>query len=341
MLLKDLSPNNALPQTVLRLLGLSLVLMVQGCSPLGEPVDPEKSNYHYYNNSKTEIRYSPMGNWFELGNSYIPADVESFSVFSKWLSKDKNQLFFESFPVENNIIDHATFYAKDDLYHADIGFDKDFAYAFVKTYKNKKTQVMAKVIEGANPQTYVRTDGTWANDGTHHYYNNNRLNVDFDSFRTLNDFFAKDKAKTYVRNDSTFTAFESDITSLAILENSNHAIDHKMVYWLPFFTKESANLIAIPYNDKRDVKFLNRYFLKIANTIYYDGSARKDIEAKSFEIIDHSYAKDATNVYYKDQIIPHADAASFGKKENSYLYEDKNATYVKGRMKEKKSTGQH
>lgn len=323
-------------KTIFTVLLAPFLWLVHACSPLGDPVDAEKSNSHYYNKDNTQIRYSPMGNWFELGNSAMKADVKSFEVLSRWLSRDKNHVYFEAYQVENAQIDLATFEVKNTDFMTNIAFDKDFVYAFSKVYKNNSYHGVVKVVEGADPNRYERTDWVWANDGTHHFYNDNRIAADFDSFQTLNDYFAKDNYKTFVKNDTIFEAFEADINTLKILDKSNHALDNNKVYWLPFFTKNSPNLRAIPYENEAKVAFLNRYFLRIADTIYFDGTARKDIDANSFEIIDHSYAKDASKVYYKDQVISNADPISFKPLEGSYKYADKNGVYHKGKLEKNK-----
>ena len=314
-----------------------LLWFLHSCSPLGEPVDAAKSNNHYYNHDKSQIRYSPMGNWFELGNSAMKADINSFEVLNRWLSKDKNHLFYEAYEVKNAKIDRSTFTVKEKDYMTNIGFDKDYVYAFRKVFKNKSHHGVVKIIEYADPKTYERTDWDWANDGKHHFYRDNRIDADFASFKTINDYFAKDDYKAYVRNDTLFAAFDADNTTLQILDKSAHSIDNKNVYWLPFFTKNSPNLLTIPYENEAEVRMLNRFFLRIANTIYFDGVARKDIDATSFEIIDHSYAKDAAHVYYRDKVIPNADAASFKRLEGSYKYTDKNGVYHDGKLEEKKT----
>ncbi|QCW99116.1 hypothetical protein FGM00_02920 [Aggregatimonas sangjinii] len=322
-------------KNLLKILFAPLLWLFHSCSPLGNPVDPEKSDSHYYNNSKSEIRYSPMGNWFELGNTGMHADVESFEVFNRWLGRDKDQLFYEAYAVTNLPIDLATFRVKDEDYMAHIGFDSNFVYAFDKVYEGDAYRGRATIIDGADPKTYVQTDIDWANDGKLHFFRNHKIEADFDSFQPLNDYFAKDSSRAYVRNDNCFESFGADVASLELLGESSHTIDKKNVYWLPFFTENASNPIALPYADKAEVEILNPYFLRVADTIYYDGQARPDIDNQSFEIIDHSYAKDATHVYYKDNIVENADVATFRRLEGSYKYIDKNGTYHEGRLEEK------
>jgi len=72
-----------------------LMLFIAGCSPLGDPVDPEVSNSYYYSPGKDQILYSPQGNWFERELTEMPeADVESFKPLSSGTAVDKQRVFF-------------------------------------------------------------------------------------------------------------------------------------------------------------------------------------------------------------------------------------------------------
>lgn len=322
-------------KSFLKIMAAPILWLFQSCSPLGNPVDSDKSDSHYYNNNASQIRYSPMGNWFELGNSAMKADVESFQVFNKWLSRDNMNIFYEAYKVEDQTIDLSTFKVMNNEFMNDIGFDKNHVYVFTKVYKGNSYHGAAKIIEGADPKTYTRTDWLWAKDGKHHYYRDNPIDADYASFKPINNYFAVDNRSTYVRNDTIFKSFDADVATFKLLGKSSHGIDHKNVYWLPFFTKNSPHLLTIPYEPEAEVEFLNRYFLRIGKTIYYDGKVRADIDGESFEIIDHSYAKDANFVYYKDRSIPNADPESFKPMEDSYKYEDKNGLYHEGKLQEK------
>jgi len=326
-------------KTIFKILAAPFLWLLQSCSPLGTPVDEEKSNSHYYNTSKSQIRYSPMGNWFELGNSAMKADVESFEVFNRWLSKDKDHLFFESHIVENSTIDLATFHVKKGDYMGFTGFDKNFVYSFDKVFKNKSHKGVATKIEGADPKTFKRTTFQWGNDGKYHFYQDSRLNADFHSFEVLNDYFAKDKHRIFSRNNDKFEPLSAFVDSFQILDESAHGIDEQQLYWKPFFKNKHMGLITISYEkgNRESIKLLSRSFLQIGDSIYYDGLIRTDIDTISFEVIDHSYSKDANYVYYEGQIIEGADPMSFKKMENSYRYHDKNGTYHEGKRVEEKT----
>ena len=75
-------------KALFRILFAPLIWLAQACSPLGNHVEKDVSDSFYYNKSKTDVIYSPMGNWFELESTKIGADVESFKVLGRHLAKD-------------------------------------------------------------------------------------------------------------------------------------------------------------------------------------------------------------------------------------------------------------
>jgi len=324
-------------KTIFKILAAPIFWLLQACSPIGSEIDPEKSKSHYYGKSKSEIVYSRGGNWFGIGYRKMKADVKSFEVLNGTMSKDKNELFFESFPVERGSLNLDAFYIKKGDYMTRVGFDDKNVYTFSKDYKNKGYHVKATIIADADPRTFERTDLDWGNDEKNHFFKNTKVVADYESFKLLNDYFAKDKYRVFSQNGDTFEPIAALTASFKIIGESSHGIDELQVYWKPFFKNKSLGLITIPYTNEGDVEVINHYFLRIANTIYFDGIARSDIDSNSFAIIDHSYAKDIEHVFYKGDIVMGADPNSFKKMENSYKYIDKNGVYHEGKLEEKET----
>ena len=102
-------------KTIFKTLFAPVLWLLQSCSPLGSHVDKELSDNHYYNNSKTKIIYSSMGNWFELGKTEMEADVKSFEVFNRFLSKDKDRIYFKEYPAGDGETDLSSFYVKREI----------------------------------------------------------------------------------------------------------------------------------------------------------------------------------------------------------------------------------
>lgn len=318
-------------KTIFKILFAPLLWLLQGCSPLGNPVNEELSDNHYYDTSKTKVIYSPMGNWFAVGKTEMDADVESFEVMNRYFGKDKNRIYFEAYAAEDSTLDFSSFYVKNEDYLENLGFDDNHVFAFEKVLKNKEYQIKVISIESADPKTYRRTTWDWAKDGKHHFYRNTKIDADYNTFEVLNDYFAKDSTQTFSRQNQNFKPFLANLESFKILENSSHGIDEKFVYWLAFFTKDKP-LVMIPHNGLAEVDYLNRYFLRVADTIYYDGATMPNIDAKSFQVINELYTKDANFVYYKNQIIEDADVETFGFSNDGMGIHDKNGSYRDGKL---------
>ncbi len=317
--------------TIFKVLFAPLLWLFNSCSQLGEPVDKAISDNHYYDRSKSDIRYSPMGNSFELGNTPMNAHVASFEVLSPVISRDINRIYFEANPVENLEVDLNSFHVKNVGYMSAIALDKDYVYGFEKFLENQKEKARAIIIKDADPKTYLQTNWDWAEDGTHHFFKHHIINADYDSFEVLSDYFAKDSARMFIRRNNRFEAFKADIPSFKILKGNGHGIDHTNVYWLPFFTENAHYPITLPYENEDQVEYLNRYFLRIADTIYYDGIPMPEIDAPSFVAVGHEYGKDVNHAYYENQIIPDADVASFEDDKESGIM-DKNGRYRNGKL---------
>ena len=79
------------------------------------------------------------------------------------------------------------------------------------------------------------------------------------------------------------------------------------------FKNKNMGLITIPYQNSETIELLNWSFLRVDNTIFYDGLARTGIDNKTFEIIDYLHAKDSKYVYLEGEIIQGADPKTFKK----------------------------
>lgn len=300
-------------KTFLKILFVPLVWLAHACSPLGEPVDEKKSDNHYYNSSKTDINYSPMGNWFELGNSPMNADVESFGVLSRFLSRDKNRAYFQKHPIEDSTLDLESLYTKEGDYMTNLAFDKAHVYYFEDIYQ-AKNYAKALKIQGADPKTYLRNNWDWAKDDQNHFYRHQGVPVDYNSFENLNDYFSKDKDRAYHHYGKNFTPMTADVGTFKVIAETRNAVDRNKVYCLSFpgSEKDQDRLVTIPLEIGDTVDHMNGLYLKVGNGIYYNGLIIEDADAESFEIVQHHYAKDKNSVYLRGKTIPEADAATFG-----------------------------
>lgn len=325
-------------KTFFKLLFAPILWLVHACSPLGEPVNEEKSDNHYYNKKKSDIRYSPMGNWFELGNSPMNANVESFEVLTRFISRDKNQVYFMENPVEQGKLDLGTFYVKEGDYMKDIGLDKKHVYAFEKVYSTEKTFAKFEIIEHADPKTYIRVNWDWAKDEQHHFYQNSLIDVDYDSFKPINDHFSKDTNRVYNHYYKHFEPIDADVKSFEVLDKGNFAADSLRVFSMTYPSHDETKLVTISRNGKEEISLLSDVFIQIGERVFYRGTQLKDLNHKEMEIIGNSfYIKDKNLVYYKDSLLKDADADTFGKL-GKWEIGDKNGAYREGKRIEEKST---
>lgn len=316
-------------KTFFKILFAPLLWLVHACSPLGNPVDEEKSDNHYYNKKKTDIRYSRMGNWFELGNSPMNADVESFEVLNRNFAKDKDHVYYEANAIEKGGVDLASFHIKDNEYMSWVGFDKNHAYTFEKVYGKSKKGVKAFIIEGADPKAYTHTDWDWANDGKNHFYRFKIIPADYETFEIINESFSKDKNTIFHQSTYDLTALPADLASFETLGEGPLAKDKSNVYCVSYKSSSKNKLVTIPIYSGETIENLNDIYLKIGKSIYHWGELIEEIDAESFEIVSYHYGKDKNHVFYQGRIVQDADLATFGLIKESGIG-DKNGRFREG-----------
>lgn len=311
-----------------------IAIISQACSPFAGPVDKSISDSYYYSKSKSNICYSPMGNWFELGNTKINADVESFKVLGRDFGKDKNHLYFKTHIIDNEV-DVATFYVDDDNY---ICFDKDHVYRALNylphdfTQTNQEKKHLWKVAK-ANPKTFQKIDSDWSKDDKHYFYNYVPIDADYNSFTILNNNFVKDQNKVYSLKNYELLASSVDPTTTKKI-NSRYIADKNNVYDFQEYQngKIVDSLISIPYQNIDNLTILEDKFLLFDNKVIYDGIIIEKADASSFQIIQFPYSKDKNHVFYHGDIIEKADPKTFSIFETSYYSKDKNHVFVYGKL---------
>lgn len=324
------SMNKSIIKTFLKIAFAPFLWLLNGCGPLGEPVDKTVSSNHYYSPSKDDVIYSSGGNWFNLGKKNMNADVASFEVLNQFFGRDKNGVYYDAYFVENPNIDVPSFYIKSDAFTSFIGFDKSHVYYFESSYKKGSKKVTAKLVEDADPETYLGISFEWAKDRSNHFYKGTKVESAYDSFEILNDYFVRDSSQVFVRVNQAFTLLDCDQASFGIFQDTNHGMDKTYIYWLPFFTPSRSSPIAVPYLKMEKISYLNNYYLTIASKVYYDGMLMPDVSSDTFRLVHNAYAKDDEHVYFKGAILPDADVATFELR--GFIVLDKNGRYEKGKI---------
>ena len=317
-------------KTFLKIAFAPFLWLLHSCSPLGEPVDKALSSNHYYSPSKDDIIYSSGGNWLNLGRQEMHADVKSFEVLDRFFGRDKKGVYFKANRIENPILDANSFYTKSGDYPSYVGYDKEHVYIFTEKYKSGTNTVITKIVENADPESYVGINPDWAKDRSNHFYHGTKVDIAYDSFKILNDYFVRDSSHVYVKANQTFTLLECDQASFRIFQNTYHGMDKTYIYWLPFLTRGKKTPIAIPHMRIEKINYMNNYYLSIGSKVYCDGTLMPGVNSEKFSLVRNAYGKDEAHVYYKGAIVPDADAATFEKR--GFIIVDKNGRYEKGKI---------
>lgn len=312
-----------------RWLALPLTWLVQACSPLGEPVDEEISDNFYYDKDRTDIIYSSMGNWFELGETALNAHSESFEVLNAHLGKDKHQAYYKWYTIPSSEIDLRSFDASyaDWMWH--IGMDKDQVYAFGDDVIDGEWQLLMSVIEGADPDSFEKIDYQWAKDKNHYFYDHQIIAVIYDSFEVINETFARDSDSVYLYYQGRLASIDANTDEFKQIDQY-YARDATSIYFFLDYAKgeQIEKLQTIPYQDLKTIKVLEENYLLVDQSVFYRGILLEEANPTRLKALSSEFAKDDTYVYYQDVIIDGADAATFSWDDETFSYQDKHRSYT-------------
>ena len=144
-------------------------------------------------------------------------------------------------------------------------------------------------------------------------------NVDLNTFKILNDKYAKDDKSVYFSGNKSF-----------------EDVDSKTFEVLPNYYSKDKNNVYRPINEwihkinganPKTIKVLNEYYSKDDKNVYYDSDKISNADVNSFVVLegDHSYAKDKNAVYYSGEKIKGANPKTFKIIEDGmYSKDDKN-----------------
>lgn len=144
-------------------------------------------------------------------------------------------------------------------------------------------------------------------------------NVDLNTFKILNDKYAKDRKNVYFSGNKSF-----------------EDVDSKTFEVLPQYYSRDKNNVYKPINEwihkinganPKTIKVLNEFYSKDDKNVYYDMDKILDADVNSFEITgkERYYAKDKNSVYYLGEKIEGANPKTFKIiSDGSYSKDDKN-----------------
>ena len=176
-------------------------------------------------------------------------------------------------------------------------------------------------------------------------------NVDLNTFKILDDKYAKDSKSVYFLGNKSFE--DVDIKTFEVLPN-NYSKDKNNVYspineWIrkinganpktikvlsQYYSKDDKN--AFYNSDKILNADVNSFvvldkengYAKDKNSVYYFGKKIEGANSKTFKIIsDGMYSKDDENVYVAGEIVKGADPKTFRRISETNYARDKNNLY--------------
>ncbi len=279
-------------------------------------VHQDKSDSYYYSYNRKQIRFSPMGNWFQLGSALIEgADVDTFEVLDRDYARDKHHIYYQSTPITDQV-DYHSFSLVDGL----IAKDKYRVYIpkhyldWASSQSTPDHHPLA-VIQAADPASFELVDDQWSRDHQHYFYYFVKQNVDHASFQILTDDTVKDKHAVYIKQDSHFVATNISGNEVKRIDDK-YLRDEERLYWYDASYHETADGLAdtrawlesVEYQDIATFQSLGDDYFILDDTVYLGSTPIEHANARHFARIDNTehYSKDDQHVFF--QRIPLAEA---------------------------------
>ena len=156
---------------------------------------------------------------------------------------------------------------------------------------------------------YSQKGGLW------HYGGTRQFNpADPDSFKPIDDIFAKDAQRGYYRG----SVIESSHGKSFVVLSKHEARDARAVFYADtyrksqeYYTQRHNHVFAIAGAQPSSYRVLAHGYARDAQRAYYKGHSFKVRDVESFEPLDTSYARDAHRGYHERIEIPGSHGASF------------------------------
>jgi hypothetical protein len=309
-------------------------LLFTSCKHFSGAVNIDLSDSYYYNRKKSAIQYSPMGNWFELGNTKMDADVASFEVLERDYGKDKDKIYFKESDISNEV-DYATFRAKErfafDQKHVFVAYEH-LPYALREDISSSKKLF---IIEGANPENFETINYDWSKDDKLYFYSYQAVEVDYASFEILNESSSRDKDKVYLHQKNGIIASTIDVASVRAIDG-HYIADKDNLYSFERWEEDSEKAFTtIPLQDYKTIKVLEHDYLLVDDRVYFNNMLVPMADRATFKLWnDTYYGVDKNHVYYCKMPIEGADLETFHVFTYQAYAKDKNNAYFAGKAME-------
>ncbi len=271
------------------------------------PVDSERSDSYYYSVNKKQIRFSPMGNWFSLGNSLVEgADIDSFEVIARNFAKDKYQLYYGCHVISGQV-DYDSFEIIEhdvirDKYHVFI-HKRSVSFAMASQLRPEQQFI---ILGGADPATFILMNDFWAKDCNHHYYNFVRQNIGYDTFSHLTESIVKDQHSVFIKCDDTFN--RTAVSGVGVKAfDERYIYDDNHLYWHQGKYEQDIDgsfntttwLECVPYKDINTLKVLDDDYFIIDSKVYLGAEELPNAKANEFELLSNfAFGCDSQQVFY-------------------------------------------
>ena len=296
---------------------------------LGKVVNEKISNSYYYHSIKNIIVYAPAGYWFELDYVELEADKNSFQPIATDFGKDNASVFWKGKKQE---VDHATFHVDKE----GIAMDSKHVYSMLGFTK----QLM--VIEGANPKTYHQFDTGvdnwnryWTRDDTHYFYLDKLIDVDYNSFKRINNTIAIDTNSVYsivnkqVEDSLHVEEILEVVKKVTLPDGTAKAInsDYALIGSAVILSNWKTEFAIIPFHHIDSIRVLDDRNIVVNNQLISDGKLYSEIEVATLAILHRDYFKDKYQVSFDGQLIESANPTRFEILSEDYAKDNQHVFY--------------
>lgn len=303
-------------------------------------VNSELSDSYYFSFSGNEIRYSPMGNWFALGNELVVgADLATFEVIDRNYAKDQYNIYYCGKSITNQI-DLASL----EVLREDIVKDKFNVFIHKANLSTEVADTIDsehefKVFNNANPATFTLLDDCWSKDSKCYFYKLIKQDIDYDTFVKLTEFIVKDKEAVYIRgNNDVFIKTDVKGRNINALDEE-YIYDGEHLYWYENDRDEAGTFItwldSIEYKDIDSLKVVGSGYLIIDGKVFFGTKKITNAQAGKFELLNNPcFSKDSECVFYNGSMLKNAKAKTFHllNGHSDYASDGQNVYYQKSEL---------
>jgi DKNYY family len=233
---------------------------------------------------------------------------KSFVILNNEFAKSDSAVYYKSYSISD--ADRETFVSLDAHYAK----DKNVAYYCDEeregqNYYLTKHSVIVKIKDVHSESFRLLGEGYegFAKDNKRGYLKGVGFQVkDVATLSIIDGQFLKDKYQVYFQQKPVKNA---DVNSFKVL-NEGYAKDMARVYYYGFHDEVNNGIHEIPCNPNT-FKLLEYPYSKDETSVFYIITKINEADTKSFSVVGNGFSKDKNHVYFETKILQGADAESF------------------------------